>query len=205
MSIFYRVIIILLVLGAGYSLFGIGHFHWLYYRIHNPTSEFTTRAPTTENSEAITLTEFLGYKCSYCRTLHPIMMEALDIRKDVRYTVRPIEFEDDRKPSVARLALAAGLQGKFWEFHEAFLEKPDAAIPDSFVEEICLLYDVDYDQLIADANGKKVEKMMNDNMKALDYALLNSVPSFIINHDVYAVDQSFPDLKTILNLITNAQ
>ena len=207
MSIFYRIIIILLLIAAGYSLFGIGHFHWLHYKTHHPRYDFTLRAGVQDAdnpTKPINFTEFVGYKCEYCKAIHPTISEALKIRKDVRYVVRPIEFDDDQQPSAARLAIAAGLQGKFWEFHEAFLEKPDADISSDFVEEIAMLYGIDHDRLLTDANSKKVEKMVKSNLSAMMDVGIYSVPSFMINKKIYSITgDNKPDLKQMLELLAS--
>ena len=39
--------------------------------------------------------------------------------------------------------MAAGLQGKFKEMHEAILEYPEMSVPDSFIEETAALYGID--------------------------------------------------------------
>ena len=67
------------------------------------------------------------------------MEEVLQIRKDIRYVARPISFgheETKEMDKLSTLVLAAGLQGKFWEFHKAFLEYPEQNIPDSWSRNV---------------------------------------------------------------------
>ena len=214
MTYFYKFIIALIILAGAYTLFGIGHFKWMHHNIKTPDAEFLVYGD--KNSD-LTVVEFLNYDCGYCKDLHPVMTELAQVRKDVRYVVRPIAFDYDApeegkdsptpyKDMITRYAIAAGLQGKFSEFHDAFLEHPKSEISDDFVQEISLLYGVDYDQLIKDADGKKAQKIIDGNLAALEHANVTSVPSFIINRDIYVIsDDALPDLKQLLNLLSEHQ
>jgi len=212
MSIFYRIIIVLLIIAAGYSLYGISHFKWMYHRVNNPAAEFQVSG--NEQSSLI-LVEFLNYNCGYCKQLHPAVKELLSIRKDIRYVARPVSFtifydeegnEQEADDQVTKMVIAAGLQGKFQEMHNAVLEYPEIELPDGFIEETANLYGIDYEQLVKDANGKKVQKIIKENLKAFNHTGLYSVPSFMIDNDFYIItDENLPGLKQLLNMVKNAE
>lgn len=216
MSIFYRIVVILLIVAAGYSLYGIGHFKWIYYRIQHPKADFLIAGDPQSDSTVI---EFINYNCGYCRELNPTIKELLAVRKDLRYIVRPVSFEmfepqeegDTTPPkkiedTLTKIVFAAGLQDKFWEMHDAVLGYPEEQIPDDFIQETASLYNIDYDQLIKDANSKKVRKLMDDNMTAFNYVGLYSVPSFVMNGKIYTVhEDNLPDIKKILEFIASAE
>ncbi len=200
MSIFYRIIIVLLILAAGYSLFGIGHFKWMYYKLDHPKAEFLISG---DENATTTLVEFISYDCGYCKELHPVIQELLSIRKDIRYITRPVLFEGVPSTDLSKTVIAAGLQGKFKEIHDSFLEYPEKEIPDSFIKETAELYGIDYDKMMEDSQGKKVKKILADNMSAFDHANIPSVPSFTINGQIYVVnDEKIPTLKQLLEIIS---
>jgi protein-disulfide isomerase len=197
----FRVFIVLLVLAGLYSLFGIGYFSWTYHRLENPKGDFQVMENESAN---ITMVEFLNYGCGYCKDLHPVINEALTIRKDVEYVARPILYGEEGTPTdrLSRYVLAAGLQDGFWEMHEAVLSYPDIDVPDSVIQETAELYGIDYDQLIKDANSERVEKLAQDNLDAMQQAGITSVPSFSIDKKIYIVaDENLPALRNILNII----
>jgi protein-disulfide isomerase len=203
MSILYRIILILLLLAACYSITGIIHFRWMYHKVENPKAEFLVLE--TQNANA-TLVEFLNYGCGYCKELQPVIEDVLKMRKDLRYVARPIAFGEGATLRLTHIVLAAGLQDKFWEFHKAFLEYPEIEIPDSFIEETASLYGVDYSQLMKDADSEKVSKMAERNLSAMESAGLYGVPSFMINKKLYVIDESgVPDLKKMLEIVVQAQ
>lgn len=200
MSYLYKFFVLLIILAAGYSIFGIVHFKWMYHNVENPAAEFQVSG---DKKSDIVFVEFLNYGCGYCKELRTTMGELQQVRKDIRFVIRPIPFDtEEAKDQTTRLALAAGLQGKFTEFHEAFLEYPESIIPDEFVQETAALYGVDYNQLKADAAGKKVEKLATENFNALEHANLYGVPSFMIDRKIYSIEgEELPALKQFLTII----
>ena len=202
MSIFYRIVIVLLILAASYSLFGIVHFKWMRHSVDNPKAVFQI---TGNQKASVTLVEFINYTCGYCKELHPTVEEALDIRKDIRYIVRPVVFDEDTAEKITHIVMAAGFQKKFWEMHKAVLEYPEIEIPDDFIQETALLYGLDYDLLIKDSQSKKVKKLVQNNLAAFEHAGARSVPSFMIQGQIFMVtNEGLPDLKQLLTMISNA-
>jgi protein-disulfide isomerase len=205
MSIFYKFLWGLVIVALAYTVFGIANFKLMHHGVKNPRADFQV----LHNPDApITFIEFLNYGCGYCKDLHPIVNELAEVRKDVKIIVRPIVFDgvDEDGTEIVdmptRIAFAAGLQGKFKEFHAALLEYPDPEIPDSFVEELAMLYGLNYDQLVTDIQGNDVQKIMDENLKRFDQLGLYSVPSFMINDTIHVLtDENLPDLKQILTLI----
>lgn len=205
MKIFYRVVLIFLILGLGYTLYGIAHFKWMYYSAENPSQDFLVMANPQGD---ITLVEYLNYSCGFCKALHPVLKETMEIRKDVRYVVRPLAYGEPDQDSVrsVKLAFAAGLQGKFLQFHEAFLEYPQPDFPDDFIRELCDLYGVDYEQLIKDSEGKKVKKIVDENLLISNHATIYSVPSIMMGKSIFMPsDEGIPDLKGMLDFIQQAE
>ena len=117
MSMLFRVFIVILVLAASYALFEIYRFSSMGYAVRSTKAEFVVQGP---DKPTATMVEFLDYNCGFCRELHPAIKDFLDIRKDVRYIARPIAVLGEGSERLARIALAAGLQDKFWEMHDAF-------------------------------------------------------------------------------------
>lgn len=203
MSIFNRVILILLGLTVAYCIYGISHFKWMYHAVEHPKADFQIMGD--ENAD-VTFVEFLNYGCVYCKQLDPIITEMLEVRPDIRYIARPVMFTETDEDNVTKLIMAAGLQGKFWEMHKAVLNYPEVAIPNDFIKETANLYGLDYAQMVEDANSKRVKKFLDNNLTALDHAAINSVPSFVVNGKIYIVDDNgIPNLKQLLSIISDAE
>lgn len=181
----FRFIIVFLVMAGLYAGFEITRFAYMDYRLHNPRAEFQVRE-ATQNPEKLVFVEFVDYACPFCHELHPNVKDFLDIRPDITYIARPIVIlPEGPSDKLARLALAAGLQGKFWEFHDAFLGYPkDKTIDDAFVRETANLYGVDYERMIADSKGKEVSAMMKENADAAAREGIYSTPTLYIGKTI---------------------
>lgn len=202
MSIFYRIVVILIAIAAIYTTYGIVHFKWMYHRAENPKIEFFVGG----NPEGeIVVVEFLNYGCDRCKNFHPVVEEMLAVRTDVKHVVWPVVYGEGYTDRLVKLAIAAGLQGKFKEMHLAFLEHPEEDIPEDFIEETAALYGVDYDQLIEDAEGKKVQKIADYSIRTFEHVGLYTIPSFIIGKNIYIVGDDIPELKEFLTIISNAE
>ena len=107
---------------------------------------------------------------------------------------------------MARIALAAGLQGRFWEMHTALMEHPQYVVTDVFVEETAAVYGLNIDQLNRDIRSKTVDKLLKKSDKSINAAGLYSTPSLMIKDKVYTISgESLPKLKDLLDLIAQAE
>lgn len=82
-------------------------------------------APVAGNSlGSVTVSEFFDYRCPYCRMMQPTL-DAL-VAKDRRVRLVAKEWPIFGGPSVtaARVALAAGWQGKYAAVHDALFKLP---------------------------------------------------------------------------------
>lgn len=175
-AILFKAFIVVLVLAAAYAVFEIYRFSAMTHGVRGTRADFAVAGP---EKPVVTMVEFLDYNCNFCREIHPAVKDFLNIRKDVRYIARPIAVLGDESERLARLALAAGLQDRFWEMNDAFLAaKGD--IDDKFLRETAALYDVDYERMVADADGKKVRALFDDNVKDAERAAIYSTPTIII-------------------------
>lgn len=180
----WRFAIVFLVICGLYAGFEITRFSWMYYSVRNPAAEFQVRP--AEGKQALTFVEFIDYNCPDCKKLHPAVTDFLAIRKDVRYVARPVVvLHEGASRKLARLALAAGIQGKFFELHDAFLGyPPDQEVNDAFIKQTADLYDIDYDKLVADSAGKQVDKWMRENNDAAVTGGVFSTPTLFMGRTV---------------------
>lgn len=202
--IIYYVLAFIVIVAAGFTLFGIGHFKWMYHSVQNPKADFLISGDTHSNS---TLVLFTAYPCGYCKDLDSTLNELRDIRKDWRFIVRPVSFGvEGEMRRLASVAFAMGEEGRFKEMHSALMEYPELEVPDDFIYETAALYGVDQARLDELKVSKKVQKYLNNNDAALEHIGVSSVPSFMIGKTVHVVDtESLPTLKDLLNIIEQSE
>jgi len=95
--------------------------------------------------------EFVDFQCPFCARFHPPLNEVLKAYpKQVNYVVKnfPLAFHPQARPA-AKVAFAAGEQGKYWEMVDALLENGSS------------LSEAKYNEL-AESLGLNVKKFMAD-------------------------------------------
>jgi protein-disulfide isomerase len=137
----------------------------------------------------VALEEFGDFECVPCSLFYPILKKAkADYGDTVSVTFR--EFPLDQHTHAidgARAAEAAGLQGKFWEMHDALYEnRPDwlqanntrAALA-SLAEKIGL----DVDRFKTDLDTVEVTKRIQADRERVDSLGLDRTPTVFVNGD----------------------
>ena len=192
----YRIFVVVLALLAAYAIFNIVYMQSTYARLERAEA-FQTTGP--EDAQTV-LVGFLDYNCAYCRDINGTIHEALTLRPDVRYILRPIAAQDNESVRLAKIALAAGLQGRFWDISDAFLGH-DGEITDAFIEETAGLYGIDYDRMMEDAQSDQVDDLYADNLDVARRIYLKATPTFVIGRRLYVPEGQMPNVAEILRVL----
>jgi protein-disulfide isomerase len=87
-----------------------------------------TSSPVAGNPKGdVTIVEFFDYNCGYCKKALVDLVAAADKDKNIKLVLKEFPILSKGSEETARVALAAKVQGKYWEFHRAMLETPGAA------------------------------------------------------------------------------
>ena len=85
-------------------------------------------APVAGNLKGdITVVEFFDYNCGYCKKAFVDVLAAAEKDKQIKLVLKEFPILSKGSEETARVALAAKMQGKYWEFHRAMLESPGQA------------------------------------------------------------------------------
>lgn len=138
--------------------------------------------PVAGNTEPdILVVEFLDYNCGYCKRGFETVQDVLEIdNAQVAFIDLPVLGNSSRE--AAKYALAAKLQGKYFEFHTALFEKPSVRSEAGFLEVAADL-GLDADKLKADANGKEVQALLDQNRELADKLGVSGTPAFIVGEE----------------------
>jgi protein-disulfide isomerase len=90
----------------------------------------------------------------------------------------PLRFHKFAEPA-ARAALAAGEQGKFWEFHDKLFASP--TLSDEVIDAIAFQLELDIDQFEQDRNSEKVIQQINQDLRDAQQAGVTGTPTIFIN------------------------
>ena len=183
-----------LAVAASYALWEIWSSYNYYKKLGTPLAAFTVM-DQEGNKNPLTIVEFMHYDCEYCKDTHTVLLDFARTTPEIRFVTRPVPFESRGAELAAERALAAGLQGKFWEMDEA-LSEIKAPMTEKFYRESAALYNIDYDRMVADAQSEEVRKMAEDNASAVIATGATKTPAFVIGKTLYQLETplTLPDL-----------
>lgn len=196
---FFRIVIICIALAASFALWQIWSLHRYYTKLGTPVATFTV-AEVEGNQNPLTIVEFMHYDCAFCKDTHAVLLDYARSTPEIRLVTRPVPFEGGGAKLAAERALAAGLQGKFWEIDSALTEHRNP-MDEKFYRETAALYEIDYDRMVADAQGENVKKMAEDNIAAALSTGISSTPAFMIGKKIYELQAplTLPDLVRMVH------
>ncbi|MFH1812384.1 MAG: thioredoxin domain-containing protein [Pseudomonadota bacterium] len=133
----------------------------------------------------VTLVAFTDFECPYCGMAKQTV-DALEDRYPKRLRVclmmNPLPFHT-HATSAARWALAAHLQGRFFDLHDDLFAHQDA-LDDASVLGRAASLGLDVERLRRDAAGPEVGAMLARHQEQARAAGLRGTPSFVINDEV---------------------
>lgn len=127
----------------------------------------------------ITVVEFFDYNCGYCKRGLPEVQKLLESDSKVRFVFKEFPILSKGSEEASKIALAAKLQGKYWEFHKAMLSYKGQANEASALKVAAGL-GLDMPKLKKDMAGKEVLNELAE-MKTLAKRLgINGTPHFLV-------------------------
>ena len=75
----------------------------------------------------VTVVEFLDYNCGFCRRALPDLVKLMDSDPQVRVVLKELPIFGEDSEAAAKAALAAKMQGKYFEMHQKLFNEPGKA------------------------------------------------------------------------------
>jgi len=129
----------------------------------------------------ITIVLFTDFECPYCKKVEPLLAQVLErYPNDVRLVFKnmPLQFHKFATPA-AKAALAAGEQGKFWEFHDELFAAEK--LSDQAISEIAQKLELDFEKWKEDLNNPSVIRQLNTDIQDAQAAGVTGTPTIFIN------------------------
>ena len=101
-----------------------------------------------------TIIEFMDYFCGYCKKIHSELISVVEKRDDTRVIFLQHPILSDSSNLIAKMVVAANLQGKGWDLHHGLFtvkgsltqQKLDQIIIDSEINKTKLMIDMGKDE-----------------------------------------------------------
>lgn len=152
----------------------------------------------------VVLIEYGDYQCPACRSAAPVMKEISEKYKDkIAFIFRnkPLTSIHPNAIAAAATAEAAGLQGKFWEMHDALYENQDTwkdlggEERTNYFLSLARNVGLKEDQFKTDLDSSNVRKKIDFDIGLANKAKVTGTPAIFLNGT--SVDKKFVGDKIV--------
>lgn len=140
------------------------------------------------NSKNVELMVYGDFQCPACRQIYPIEKQVVATFNDqIKFTFRhfPLESIHPNARAGSRAAEAAGLQGKFFEMHDALYESQDtwSSLSNPLNEFVSMAQKLglDTEKFKTDYASETVNATINADLKEGNSKNVSGTPSYFIN------------------------
>ncbi|EKD70049.1 MAG: outer membrane protein [uncultured bacterium] len=140
----------------------------------------TSSDPVVGNADGtVTVVEFFDYQCPHCIDMAPVIDAIMKSNSNVRFVFKEFPIRGEMSDFAARAALAANMQGKYYEFHHAVLTAKQPLTQDT-VMQAAKDAGLDIDKLKKDMDSDAVKNQLKSNVKLAQDLKLFGTPAFFI-------------------------
>jgi protein-disulfide isomerase len=129
----------------------------------------------------ITVVDFFDYQCPHCVKMTPVLEDLIKSNPEVRVVFKEFPIRGAVSEYASKVALAARLQGKYFDFHKALMQQ---AIKGDLTEETVLksaqAAGINMDQLKTDMKSDAIAQQIKTTMKLAQELQLLGTPAFFI-------------------------
>ena len=173
-------------------------------------SKIITEGPIADHvfgsdKQKVILVEYGDYQCPGCENVYPILKEITDKYKDnLTFVFRnfPLTNAHPNALAAATAAEAAGMQGKYYEYHDMLYEKQDdwkgASGYDrgKFFETYAKQLGLDVNKFKNDLSSSDIStKIARDRSTGVKSFNVDSTPTLVLNGQKIAQDVTFDKTK----------
>jgi protein-disulfide isomerase len=139
-----------------------------------------TFSPVVGNAKGdVPVVEFFDYNCGYCKRAFGDVAKLIDKEKQVRVIFKELPILSKGSEEASRVALAAKMQGKYWEFHRAMLQSQGQANEASALR-VAEKVGVDVTKLKKDMASPDIQKEIDDTRALAQKLGIQGTPHFMV-------------------------
>ena len=197
----FHFLVIVIILLAGFAA-------WLQIENWRLSQSLVTPAPghaiIEAEEETLRVVMIYDYLCPFCYTMDAPIREAAVEDGNVTLVFKFVPFLGEASGRLARIAFAAGEQGKFIEFHDFMMTQTPQGAANLSVEDIAEGAGLDLDRLSEDSESDAASAKVQENFELSMTIGADSTPTFLIGSMFYLPD-SMPDKNRFLALFDEAR
>ena len=127
----------------------------------------------------VTLVEFFDYQCIHCKKMSPIVAELIKKDNNLRVIYKEFPIFGESSETASKVALAAAMQGKYMQMHEALL-KLESRLDDKLVMSTAKSVGLNMTTLQKDMDSKTVKDILAENRTLAEKMHLMGTPAFVV-------------------------
>jgi protein-disulfide isomerase len=131
----------------------------------------------------VTIVEFSDYQCPFCARSEPLIRDVLKEYPDkVRFVYKqfPLVSIHANAMGAAQAAVAAGMQGKFWEMHDLLFANQRALQADK-LKDYAQQLGLDVAKFEADMSSNEAKAIIRDDMALSQKIGVRGTPTIFVN------------------------
>lgn len=152
-----------------------------------------------------TIVEYSDFQCPSCAAYYPLLKRLVaENPNDVRLVYRffPLRTLHQNAQKSAEAAQAAGLQGKFWELHDALFNTQTSwendEHPEITFEDLASSLGLDGKKFKDDLNSPAVTDRVNRDFNSAQATGLDSTPSLLFDGVLIKTPNSYEELVALI-------
>jgi protein-disulfide isomerase len=131
----------------------------------------------------VTVVEFFDYNCGFCRRALPEVVKLVDSDDKVRIVFKELPIFGEESEAAAKVALAAGKQGKYFEMHQKLFTEPGKADKDKAMR-VATELGLDIPQLEKDMQDPSIQQSLDEAKDLAQKLGLQGTPLYLIGDRV---------------------
>jgi protein-disulfide isomerase len=148
----------------------------------------------------VPIVEFMDYNCGYCRRAMPDIAKLVEKDKKVKLVLKDfpvlVTQTDRGSEEAAHVAIAARMQGKYWEFHTAMMNYHGRANEASALK-VAEKLGLDMARLKKDMASPEVKKEIQANFKLASTLGVQGTPYFLVgDHPIPGAPENLSEMLT---------
>ncbi|WP_298628355.1 DsbA family protein [uncultured Legionella sp.] len=148
--------------------------------LENADQLFQGKLTTVGNPKgSVTIVEFFDYQCIHCKKMSPTLDSLIKKDSDLRVIYKEFPIFGKSSEMASKAALAAGMQGKYLQMHEALL-KIEKRLDEQSVMDAAKSVGLNMDKLKKDMDSKEVTDILEANRQLAEKLHLMGTPAFIV-------------------------
>ena len=144
-----------------------------------------------------TIIEFMDYFCGYCKKVHPELMQIANEREDTRiiFLQHPILSESSKL--LANMAIAANIQNKGIDFHNALFEV-EGNLNNAKLKQIIKNLELNDAKLNIDITKDEINNIVKLSSFLANGSGARGTPTFFVNEEFVVGYISIDRIKALL-------